>query len=204
MAPHQRIALFGGSFDPVHTAHVAVARAAKTQAALDKVVFLPAAQSPLKKWGPIASGALRTEMLRAALAGDHSWAEVSDWELRRPSPGYSWQSATHFASQGEPGTEWFWLMGADQWAQLERWQRWETLAGLVTFLVFTRDGIAPKPKAGVKSIFLEGAFQGSSTTVRAALGAQEDWQTWVDPRVATVIRREKLYHVTDSHLKSQG
>jgi nicotinate-nucleotide adenylyltransferase len=189
----RRIALYGGSFDPVHSAHVAVARMAMEQAALDRVIFLPAAQSPLKKWGPVASGALRLEMLNAALAGSSSWAEVSDWELHRPGPGYSWQSAEYFASHGNPGIEWFWLMGVDQWQQLERWQRWERLAELVTFLVFTRSGVAPFPRPGIKALFLTGAFDGSSTLVRRERKEGGNWQKWVDPAVAVLIEREKLY-----------
>lgn len=202
MKSNGRIALFGGSFDPVHLAHVAVARAAVAQAALDGVIFLPAAQSPLKKWGPIASAAHRLEMLHAALAGDTSWAEVSDWELNRIGPGYSWQSAEYFSTRGGTATEWFWLMGMDQWQQLERWQRREHLAGLVTFLVFARDGVAPQPRPGVRAIFLEGAFEGSSTAVREAIGAEGPWQKWVDPRVAAVILQEKLYNGQPSDTKS--
>ncbi len=187
----RRIALYGGSFDPVHPAHPAIARAAVGQAELDQVIFLPAAQSPLKTRGPAASGELRVEMLRAALAGE-SWAEVSGWELDRPGPSYSWQTVEHFRKE-QPETEWFWLMGVDQWQQLERWQRWEHLAGMVTFLVFTRDGLLPQPREGVRAIFLGGEFAGSSTAVRAARREGRDWETLVAPGVAAVIRREGLY-----------
>jgi nicotinate-nucleotide adenylyltransferase len=188
--PARRIALFGGSFDPVHPAHVEVARAAVAQAGLDRVLFLPAAQSPLKAHGPVASGPARLEMLRAALAGK-MWAEVSDWELGRPGPSYSWQTAAHFRAAIPAG--WYWLMGVDQWRQLERWQHWERLAEDVTFLVFTRDGLVPEPRPGVKAQFLTGTFEGSSTAVREARRTGGDWRKLVAPGVAAVIGREALY-----------
>ncbi len=190
--PPRRIALYGGSFDPVHPAHVAIARAAMDQAGLARMIFLPAAQSPLKDHGPEALGPLRLEMLRAALT-DCPWAEVSDWELHRPGPSYSWQTVEHFREAAAAGTEWFWLMGVDQWEQLPRWQRWEHLATMVTFLVFTRSGIVPQPRPGVKAVFLAGEFTGSSTEVRAARREGGDWEALVDPAVAAIIRREDLY-----------
>ena len=95
-----------------------------------------------------------------------------------------------------PGSapEWFWLMGYDQWQQLERWQRWDYLAAHLTFLVFTRDGLVPQPRPGVRAIFLKGEFSGSSTAIRqdrAAGGSA--WETLVVPAVAAIIRREGLY-----------
>ena len=191
--PPRRRALYGGSFDPVHPAHVAVARAAVEQAGLEKVIFLPAAQSPLKDHGPQASGPHRVAMLHAAWV-ECPWAEVSDWELHRPGPSYSWQTVEHFRQQTTKDTDWFWLMGVDQWEQLERWQRWEHLAGLVTFLVFTRNGRVPQPRPGVQAVFLSGEFVGSSTAVRAACREGKAWESLVQPAVAAVIRRERLYH----------
>lgn len=190
--PRRRIALYGGSFDPVHPAHIAVARAAVAQAGLDRVVFLPSGQSPLKTHGPEAPGPVRVEMLQAALA-QAPWAEVSDWELHRPGPSYSWQTAAHFCGRGGAGTEWFWLMGVDQWQQLERWQKWAHLAELVTFLVFTRDGSVPQPREGVRAVFLTGEFGGSSTQIRQLRRRGGAWEKLVEPAVAAVIKREGLY-----------
>ena len=92
----ERIALFGGSFDPPHCAHLAIARAAAEHCGLQQVIFIPCRISPLKGRSPGASGADRLAMLRLATNG-MAWASVSDWELSRPGPSYSWQSAEHFA-----------------------------------------------------------------------------------------------------------
>ena len=192
-ATPRRIALYGGSFDPVHPSHVAIARAARGQAGLDQVVFLPARQSPLKGHGPEAEGPLRVEMLRAALT-DCPWAEVDAWELDQPGPSYSWQTVEHFQKTGGDGIQWFWLMGADQWDQLERWQNWRQLAGRVTFLVFARSGVIPQPRAEVNAVFLSGEFPGpSSTTVRKTRCEGGAWEPMVAPGVAAVILREGLY-----------
>lgn len=190
---NQRIALFGGSFDPVHPGHVAVARAAVDQAGLNEVIFLPAARSPLKSHGPQASGRLRVEMLKTALA-EIPWARVSNWELGRPGPSYSWETAQYFKKEcGQPGTRWFWLLGVDQWEQLERWQNWQQLAADVTFLVFTRDGRVPRHRAGVQAVFLTGEFAGSSTAVRETRQRGGDWKMLVTPGVAEIVEREELY-----------
>lgn len=192
--PPRRIALYGGSFDPVHPAHVAIAEAAVQQVGLDRVIFLPAAQSPLKDHGPVAAGPLRLQMLHAALA-DCPWAEVSAWELTRPGPSWSWETVEHFRQSFPENVECFWVMGVDQWDQLPRWRRWEHLATLVTFLVFTRSGIAPQPRKGVEAVFLTGEFTGSSTDIRTAVREGRGWEVMLHPDVAEIIRREELYSV---------
>lgn len=190
----QRIALFGGSFDPVHNAHLSIARAAVEQAGLDRVIFLPAAQSPLKKTGPSASAEQRLEMLRAAAAG-MDWAEVSDWELTQSNgPSYSWKTVDHFRNEVPEPSDWFWLMGWDQWQALERWSRWEYLASMVTFLVFGRDGAEPVSRPGVRAQFLPGQFHGSSTEVRNRLSQGGAVADLIPPGVEAIIRREGLYH----------
>ena len=192
--PPRRIALYGGSFDPVHPAHVAIAEAAVQQVGLDRVIFLPAAQSPLKDHGPVAAGPLRLQMLHAVLA-DCPWAEVSAWELTRPGPSWSWETVEHFRQSFPENVECFWVMGVDQWDQLPRWRRWEHLATLVTFLVFTRSGIAPQPREGVEAVFLTGEFTGSSTDIRTAVREGRGWEVMLHPDVAEIIRREELYSV---------
>jgi nicotinate-nucleotide adenylyltransferase len=188
-----RVALFGGSFDPVHNAHLAIARSAVEQAGLDRLIFLPAAQSPLKQNRPSATSAQRLEMLRAATAG-FPWAEVSDWELMQESgPSYSWRTVEHFRSETTGSAEWFWLMGWDQWTALERWNRWEHLASMVSFLVFGRDGEQPVCREGVRAQFLSGQFPGSSTQVREEVAAGRDISGLVSREVQEIIAREGIY-----------
>jgi len=187
-----RLALFGGSFDPPHLAHLAIARAAVEQCGLDRVVFIPCRESPLKGKQPGATGPQRQEMLRLATAG-LAWAEVSGWELERPGPSYSWQTAEHFAAE-HPGAALHWLMGADQWAALERWVRPDVLRELLTFIVFTREGKAPQPREGWRMVHLRGEWAGSSTDARALLAAGEPAPLLL-AAVDAYARRERLYLV---------
>jgi nicotinate-nucleotide adenylyltransferase len=190
-----RLALFGGSFDPPHRAHLAIAAAAVEQCALERVIFIPCQVSPLKGRQPAAPGAHRLAMLRLAVAG-LPWAEVSDWELARPGPSYSWQTAEHFAAL-YPQAALHWLMGADQWESLERWARPDFLREHLTFIVFAREGIAPQPRPGWRAHFLEGAWPGSSTEARALLAAGQSAAALLPATVEEYAVRERLYRKAD-------
>ena len=84
----KKIGIYGGTFDPIHHAHLLLARDALEMLGLDVVIFVPAAISPLKKTAPVASGELRLAMLRAAIMGESKFS-VDDCELRRPPPSYT-------------------------------------------------------------------------------------------------------------------
>lgn len=191
----ERIALFGGSFDPPHCAHLAIARAAVEHCGLEQIVFVPCQESPLKGRPALASGADRLAMLRLATDG-LPWAAVSDWELSRPGPSYSWQTAEHFAAL-HPCAELHWLMGADQWASLERWARPDILRERLTFIVFARDGVRPACRDGWRSVFLPGEFPGSSTEARRLLAAGASTAGLLPPAVADYAVRQRLYRPAD-------
>lgn len=132
-------------------------------------------------------------MLRAA-AGGLGWAQISDWELTQKSgPSYSWKTVEHFRAEAAVPAEWFWLMGWDQWNVLERWNRWEYLASMVTFLVFGRDGAAPLERPGVRAKFLTGQFHGSSTEARTKVAQGGSITELVPAEVRAIIRRDRLY-----------
>jgi nicotinate-nucleotide adenylyltransferase len=166
-----RIALFGGSFDPPHCGHLAMARAAHERCGLDRVIFIPCRISPLKGRSPAAPGDARLKMLRLAVA-EFPWAEISDCELSRPGPSYSWQTVEFFASV-YPAATLHWLMGADQWSELDRWARPDFLRRILTFIVF--------------------ASAVSSTEVRRRLAAGEPTDELLPPAVAEYAVREQLY-----------
>src|SRR5271154_134691 len=106
-----KLGLFGGSFDPVHVGHLLVARAAREEAELDRIFFIPAAQSPFKAAATSASGVERGRLLRLALAGDTT-AEVDDRELRRGGISFSINTVRSYGAEF-PGAELFYLIGAD-------------------------------------------------------------------------------------------
>lgn len=169
--------LFGGSFDPVHAGHLAIAQAAVQEAGLDKVLFLPAACSPFKTGkSSFYTDAQRLHLLQQATA-QLPWAEVSDLDLTLPPPSWSWRlvEARHTT---HPQEELYWLMGTDQWEQLHKWARYDYLTQHLTFIVYHR-GTAPQPRENVRAIFISGDLPASSSAIRAALlqgsAVPHDW-----------------------------
>ncbi|MGJ8638041.1 MAG: nicotinate (nicotinamide) nucleotide adenylyltransferase [Opitutaceae bacterium] len=133
-----RIALFGGSFDPVHNGHLMIARYALKQVGLDRVVFIPAARSPLKQNNTYASDDARVEMLELALRGESRF-KIDTFEVEQGGVSYSIDTVKYFREQ-YANAELYFMIGADQFEQLDQWYQIEELAQMVTFLVFGRPG----------------------------------------------------------------
>ena len=133
-----RIGLYGGSFDPVHNGHLLVARAAVEELALDRLIFIPAAQSPFKPGTVPAPAATRLRMLRSALAGEPRY-RVDELELRRGGISYTVETVRHYA-QAHPEATLSWLIGADHVPTLPQWREAGSLAEMVEFIVIPRPG----------------------------------------------------------------
>ena len=185
----RRIALFGGTFDPIHEGHLAIASKARDALALDEVRFLPCHVSPHKTGTVSAPPQDRLEMVRLATR-DLPWAVADEHDLRAPQPAYSYRTAEEMARR-YPGSRLFWLMGADQWRALPRWKEPERLAAQVEFIVFARDG-APAPRPPWKAHFVEGLHPASATGIRQKLAMGEE-PAWLPAPVAGYIRRNGLY-----------
>lgn len=172
------ICLFGGSFDPVHSGHLAIAQAAIKAADLQRILFLPAACSPFKTGRQhYFSDAQRLELLRAATASMPE-AEVSELDLTMPPPSWSWRVVEACLSL-YPGDKLFWLMGTDQWEQLHRWARYDYLCQHLTFIVYHR-GTAPQPRVDVNAIFIAGQHPASSSAIRTMIQQGENPpQEWI-------------------------
>lgn len=113
----QRIGMLGGTFDPPHKAHLALAEAARATLDLDRVVFVPAGDPWRKRDREVSPAAARVEMVRAAIA-DLSWAIVSTVEVDRQGPSYT---AETLESLVRPGEEWWFILGADALADMPHW-----------------------------------------------------------------------------------
>jgi nicotinate-nucleotide adenylyltransferase len=190
MSKPRRIALFGGTFDPIHLGHLEIARRAKELLELDEVRFLPCHTSPHKMGVASAPAADRLEMVRAAIQR-LPWAVVDDFDLSRPAPSYSYETAEEMARRF-PEARLFWLMGADQWRALPQWKKPERLAELVEFIVFARDG-KPESHAGWTMHFLAGTHPASATAIRQALADGQTGLPWLVPEVEQLIRQRRLY-----------
>lgn len=185
-----RIALFGGTFDPVHAGHLHLAAAAREALGLDEVRFIPCRISPHKAGSEPTPAAERVEMLRLATA-DLLWVVVDETEVLREGPSYSWQTAEEMKARF-PDARLFWIMGTDQWRALPDWARPERLAACVEFVVFSR-GETPEPRDGYVLHALPGGHPASATEIRRAIAAGETPGRWLHPAVARHITRRGLY-----------
>lgn len=133
-----KIGLYGGSFDPVHLGHLLVAQAACEEAGLQRLFFIPAAQSPFKPGTMPTPAAERLRLLRLALAGKNH-CEIDEQEIKRGGISYSIDTVRDYARRF-PEAELFYLVGADHVPSLPKWREAEELARLVQFLAIPRPG----------------------------------------------------------------
>ena len=189
----QRIGLFGGTFDPVHIGHLLVAQAAFEELQLSRLFFIPAAQSPFKPESSPAPAAARLRLLRLALAAQTQY-ELDDQEIRRGGTSFTIDTVRDYAARYSEA-ELFYLIGADQVGQLDKWRAAEELARLVQFAVIPRSGaaaVAERPPFRLRA--LQGFPVGiSSSQIRARVRAGLAIEPLVPAAVAEAIRNMKLY-----------
>ena len=183
----KKIAIYGGSFDPVHHAHLILAREAIETLGLAKVILVPAAISPLKKAAPVASGEVRLAMLRAAIKGEPQF-EVDECELRRAPPSYTIDTVEEIHRR-ERDASIYCLIGEDNVGQLPRWHRFAELEKMVRFIVLDRSG--KQPTHSYKLIHRR--IDISATEIRQRVAQNESIRYLVPESVEEIIQREKLY-----------
>ncbi len=135
-----RLGLFGGTFDPVHYAHLLLAECCREQCRLDRVVFVPSAVPPHKRGLDVTSGPARIEMLQLAIAG-HEQLAISAFEVDRGGVNYTVDTLRHFRDE-EPGAELFFLLGADMLHDLPTWREADRVCELATIVAVRRAGVA--------------------------------------------------------------
>ena len=133
-----KIGLFGGTFDPIHIGHLRMALELKQQLGLDEMRLLPCHQPPHRR-APGASSVRRAEMLRIALA-DCADLQVDERELRRDQPSYTYETLSELRAELGPEVSLVLCMGADAFAGLPSWFRWQELIQLAHIVVITRPG----------------------------------------------------------------
>ena len=190
MSRPSRVAIFGGTFDPIHLGHLEIANKARTALQLDRVIFLPCRQSPHKSSAPGASDEQRLEMIQL-VSKDYPWAEVSDHELSQAPPSYTWESVRHFKSTLPESTRLFLILGLDQWTSLPTWAHPERIARDVELIVVGRNG-TPSPREGYQAHFLPGNHPASSSEIRSALASGED-PKWLPGKIRTFLSENGLY-----------
>jgi nicotinate-nucleotide adenylyltransferase len=189
----ERLGLLGGTFDPVHVAHLAAASAARDQLGLTRVLVVVAGD-PWQKHGRVcASAADRFEMVAAAIDGV-SGLEVSRLELDREGPTYSIDTVDTLHGE-DPERELFLIVGSDVAASIETWHRAGDLRAAVTLAIVDREDVAPStPPPGWRSERVHmPRLDVSSTDLRRRIAAGESVDFLVPPPAARVLRARGLY-----------
>ncbi len=190
-----RIGFMGGSFDPVHIGHLAVARTVAQALALDQVWLIPAAQAPLRTDAVRTDGRHRTAMLRLATSGNDNLF-VSEIEIQRGGISYT-VDTLRALKKGHPSDDFFWILGEDQLARLPCWSEPAALCGLTEFVCYSRPGyppVAPPQIPGLRVHRVEGPLWPiSSSLIRERLRRGEVIQGLVSDKVIEYIQENSLY-----------
>lgn len=212
----KRIAFYGGSFDPVHNGHMAIATALLEQFGLDLFVFVPAFHAPHKTRKRPTSAYDRYAMLCLATQGEPRFS-VSRMEIEMPERPYSVETLSRL-NDNLPDDNIFFVMGADSWMEIATWREWETVLSLTNHIVVTRPGheiefghvtdqirsrIAdlrgganPQLDPSIKQIFITDAvnLDISATKIRAKIAAGDSPRTKdVPAEVANYIEKYQIY-----------
>ena len=202
----QNIILFGGSFDPIHLAHVNIASQCAQEKELAKVIFIPAKRSPLKDSKTIANSCHRSNMIKIAIDG-HDDFEFSDYELNRTPPSYSIHTVEYFKNLYKESNL-FWLAGVDILEDLPKWYRIQDLFSMCSFILTARpsfDFSALKNVADVlgnniadsieKNIIEVAPMDISSSAIRNKISCGIDVSEYLNEEVYQYIQAHDLYKI---------
>jgi nicotinate-nucleotide adenylyltransferase len=198
MSEHKRIAVYGGTFDPVHLGHLEVARRVSELFEIEKVVFIPAQIAPHKIGRPVTEPIHRYAMLALATQDDPRLV-ISTFELEAPDRRYTVDTVAEFERRFGAATELFFIMGADSWSEITTWREWERLLKMTNHIVVTRPGyeVPPAPAGLSARIFFTDAVMKdiSATNIRrlASEGRHEELAGLVPQPVANYIKKYEIY-----------
>lgn len=223
MSASKRIALYGGTFDPVHNGHMSVARALLQLFALDELVFIPAHIAPHKREQFVSPGLKRYAMLALATQ-DEAQMRVSTFELDAPERPYTVETLERMKEKFGDEARLFFVMGADSWTDIRTWREWERVLKLTNHIIMARPGYESDAshateeirerivdlrgaqvdkirravdESEAEKIYVTDAVQMdiSATQVRKLVhqGINQDWASLVPQPVAEFIEKYRLY-----------
>ena len=182
------IGLFGGSFNPIHSGHISLARQLKEKAGLDEVWLMVSPQNPLKQDCDLLNDEKRLQMARLALEGVEG-VVVSDYEMHLPKPSYTWNTLQSL-SKDYPDDEFVLLMGGDNWACFDKWYHHEDILKNYRIVVYPR---GTRPTCHIPQFIEAELLDISSTEIRQRIKAGKGIRRMVPKAVADLIQKEKLY-----------
>jgi nicotinate-nucleotide adenylyltransferase len=183
----ERLGLYGGSFDPVHHAHLILARQALEDLRLDRVIFIPAAESPFKPGSSVAPAEDRLEMVRLATLGEPAFS-VDSIEIYRKPPSYTIHTARAYRAR-YPKEKLFFLVGEDHLESLPKWNDFNELNQIIDFAILSRSDFPLQANYPV----VRRRFDLSSTEIRRRVANHMPISYLVPDDVERYIREKKLY-----------
>ncbi len=182
----RRVGIYGGTFDPIHHGHLILAREAQEALGLEKIFFVPAAVSPFKG-ARSASAETRLRMLRTAIEDERSFA-ADDCELRRAPPSYAIDTVETIRNREGPAA-FYYLIGDDHLAELNRWHRFAELRELIQFVVLDRTGTAIDHSYPM----VRRRIDISATDIRKRVASGRSIRYLVPTDVEEIIREANIY-----------
>lgn len=192
-----KIALFGGTFDPIHHGHLILARDCIELLGLDRIVFIPNTISPHKEATVSAPGLARLEMIQAAIQGEPGFY-VDDLELRRGGPSFAIETVEEYQRR-HPGAKLFYLVGEDNIAKLHTWRRYPELREAVQFVAMRRPADPRAPSGPPRSHdfpVVGRSIEISATEIRKRIAKGASVRYLIPAEALEVIERENLYKET--------
>lgn len=187
------IAIFGGSFDPIHTGHAMMANFLSRYPGIDQVWIMVSPRNPLKDNSPVADETDRIEMARL-VAEDCASVEVSDFETRLPVPSYTIDTLRALR-EAYPRHRFKWVIGSDNWEIMSQWRESESILRDFGVLVYERPGypVTGQLPAGVELIKDAPLALISSTFIRQSIKESKNINFFVPDKVLKYIEKHKLY-----------
>lgn len=189
--------IFGGTFDPIHIGHLALANYICEFCGLDEIWFMVSPQNPFKKHHLLSDDQLRLEMVRAAIS-DYPHFRASDFEFALPRPSYTAETLRRLTI-AYPERDFTLIIGADNWISFRQWKEPEEIIRNHPILIYPRPGYAidvPIFEGSVKLISSP-ILEISSSFIRQALAVGKDIRYFLHPEVYRLIREKKLYTTTE-------
>ncbi len=190
------IGILGGSFDPIHKAHLELARLAFAQCGLDKLVFIPAKQAPLKEQNVCASAEHRLNMLKFAIANLNFDCEIDTFEIKRDCVSYSIDTAKYLKEK-YPNARLIWIIGSDHIGKLAKWKDVDELCQIVEFACAKRPNSPLRaddlPKNAKITFIKLAPLDISSTQIRNAILMKKNLESFLETDIINYINQNKLY-----------
>ena len=189
------IGLFGGSFNPIHNGHLALARLLREKAQLDEVWLMVSPQNPLKQQADLLGDEERLAMAKAAVK-DMPGIVVSDYEMHLPRPSYTWNTLQALSSD-YPDREFVLMIGGDNWASFDQWYRHEDILKSYRVVVYPRRETMEAALSGIDgrqvSLVEAELIDISSTDIRRRIREGRSIRQLVPRAVADIIKRNGYY-----------